>query len=153
ASVRAESAARLRSNDAPPRRRRADRGAARSRPGATGGLGSPPSAADGVALPPPRGRRCAQLSVLLLDRRGTSERPVGPDGDLMAAGAQILHVVRAEPPFERERPWREPARIERRDEVVGVELRCVDRLLEVEAAIDVSEEDVERPLLLLVAAR
>src|SRR5262249_26859374 len=102
---------------------------------------------------PARVRRCAQLSVLLLDRRDTSERPVGPDGDLMAAGAQILHVVRAEPPFERERPWREPARIERRDEVVGVELRCVDRLLEVEAAIDVSEEDVERPLLLLVAAR
>ena len=36
--------------------------------------------------------------------------------------------------------------------MVGVELRGVDRLLEVEPEVDVPDEDVEAPLLLLVAA-
>ena len=36
--------------------------------------------------------------------------------------------------------------------MVGVELRRVDRLLEVQAEIDVPEEHVQRPLLLLVSA-
>ena len=36
--------------------------------------------------------------------------------------------------------------------MVGVELGRVDRLLEVQTEIDVTQEDVQRPLLLLVAA-
>ena len=37
--------------------------------------------------------------------------------------------------------------------MVGVELRRVDRLLEVQAAVEVAEKDMERPLFLLVASR
>ena len=33
-----------------------------------------------------------------------------------------------------------------------MEVRCVDRLLQVLSQVDVAQEDVERPLLLLVAA-
>ena len=51
-----------------------------------------------------------------------------------------------------QRPRHEAARVEGRDQVVGVELRRVDRLLQVQPSIDMAEEDVERPLLLLVAA-
>ena len=39
----------------------------------------------------------------------------------------------------------------RRDQVVGVELRSIDCSLEVEAEVDMPEERVEAPLLLLVA--
>ena len=45
------------------------------------------------------------------------------------------------------------ARVERRDQVVGVPLGRVDRLLQVQPAVDVAQKNVERPLLLLVAAR
>jgi hypothetical protein len=43
--------------------------------------------------------------------------------------------------------------MERRDEVVRMELGSVDRRLQVQAEVDVAEECMQRPLLLLVAAR
>src|SRR5207302_4946893 len=98
-------------------------------------------------------RRSPELPVLLLHGGDATERPVRLDADLVPAAAQVVDHLRAEPSFERKRPPREPTRVEGRDEVIGVELRGVDRLLQVEPAIDVPEEDVEGPLLLLVAAR
>src|SRR3954452_1029968 len=44
------------------------------------------------------------------------------------------------------------ARVERAREVVRVDARRVDRLLQVQSAVDMPEEEVERPLVLLVAA-
>ena len=55
-----------------------------------------------------------------------------------------LDGERAEPGLSRE---------ERAREVIGVELRRVDRRLQVEPEVDVAEEHVQRPLVLLVAAR
>src|SRR5213083_2254626 len=71
----------------------------------------------------------------------------------MATSAEVVDRLRREAPFDGERPSRESARVERRDEVMRVELRRVDRLLQIEPAVHVSEEDVKRPLLLLVTAR
>ena len=42
--------------------------------------------------------------------------------------------------------------MERGDEVIRVPLRRIDRLLEVQPTVDVTDEDVQRPLFLLVAA-
>ena len=60
--------------------------------------------------------------------------------------------VVAEALLDEQRARDELAREERRDQVLGVEVGRVDRLLQVQPAIDVVEEDVQRPLLLLVAA-
>src|SRR4029079_6397001 len=54
--------------------------------------------------------------------------------------------------LERQRSRQRLARKERGREVVGVERRRVDRRLEVVAEDDVTEEGVQRPLVLLVAA-
>ena len=52
---------------------------------------------------------------------------------------QVGDRARVEPRLEGERPADEAAREEGRDEVVGVELRRVDRLLEVQTEIDVTQ--------------
>ena len=57
-----------------------------------------------------------------------------------------------EPLLDGERPELDLPRIERRDQVVGVPFGRVDRRLQVEPAIDVAQQHVDRPLLLLVAA-
>ena len=66
--------------------------------------------------------------------------------------AQVGDDVVAEALLDRDRAAREAAGIEGRDQVVHVELGRVDRLLQVQAESDVADEDVQRPLLLLVAA-
>ena len=76
-----------------------------------------------------------------------------PDGDVVAASLEIGDRPRVEARLERERLRREAAREEGRDQVVGVELGRVDRLLEIHPEVDVADERVQRPLLLLIAAR
>ena len=44
------------------------------------------------------------------------------------------------------------AGVEARRECLGVVIRGVDRVLQVETVVDVGEEDVERPLILLIAS-
>src|SRR6266571_3151371 len=106
-------------------------------------------AADGVALHAAGIGGGAQLAVFGLHGRDAPERPVGLNGHTVPAAAKLVDDVRAEPAFERQRPPREASWVEGRDQVVGVELGSVDRLLEVESAIDLPQEDVEGPLLLL----
>ena len=71
----------------------------------------------------------------------------------MTAIEQVGDDLGPEPRLERERAGARLAWEERGREVVRVELRRVDRGLEIEPEMDVVEEDVERPLVLLVAAR
>src|SRR5262249_49544550 len=70
----------------------------------------------------------------------------------MSAAAKVAHDLVAEARLDVERARLHLARIEARDQVVGVPVGRVDRLLKVEALIDRAQEDVEGPLLLLVAA-
>src|SRR5213080_3418958 len=62
------------------------------------------------------------------------------------------HLV-SEPRLDLDLPRLALARIEGAREVVGAEVRRVDRRLEVETAVDVLQKHVQRPLVLLVAAR
>src|SRR5439155_23693771 len=106
-----------------------------------------------IALPAAGIRGGGELAVLILDRGNAAERPVGRDRDLVPALAQALDDPGGKPGLELQRPPLEAARIERRDQVIGVELGCVNRLLQVQPASDVTEKDVEGPLFLAVAAR
>src|SRR5947199_1768405 len=110
-------------------------------------------AADRVPLHSARVRRAAQLPACVLDGRHAAQRPVGRHFDLVASLAQARDDVLAEAAFELERAQLEAAWVERRDQVVGAELGCVDRLLQVEATLEMAEEDVQCPLVLVVAAR
>src|SRR4051794_13441580 len=67
---------------------------------------------------------------------------------LAEAGDRLL----ADAILDRDVPRQGLARVEARRERLGVVVRRVDRRLQVEAEVDVSEEGVERPLILLVAA-
>ena len=58
----------------------------------------------------------------------------------MAAPLEIGDNARAHPRLERERFRREAARVEGRDQMVGVELGRVDRRLQVETEVDVAQE-------------
>ena len=69
----------------------------------------------------------------------------------MAAAPKLVDDRRREPGLQSQRPRRDAARVEGRDQVIGVELGRVDRLLQVQPAIDMAQEDVKAPLLLLVA--
>src|SRR5207244_5146126 len=104
-----------------------------------------------VALQPAGIGRGTQLAVRLLDRSDTAERPVRGDGDLVPSAAQALDNPRFETALDVQRPALDAAWVERRDQVIGVELGRVDRLLEVQSSFEMPEEDVQPPLLLLVA--
>src|SRR5579864_2685019 len=71
----------------------------------------------------------------------------------MAALAQAVDRLRAHPVLDGDVPPARLARIERARERLCVMPRRVDRLLQVHPEMDVREERVERPLILLVAAR
>ena len=91
-------------------------------------------ATDRVALHSARIRRGLQQPVrLACNCRDAAERPRRPQRDLVPSPLEIGDDTRAEPRLERERLRREAARVEGRDQVVGVELRSVDRLLEIRA--------------------
>src|SRR5919204_2381174 len=110
-------------------------------------------AADGVALHAARIRGGFQQPVLAGDGGDAAERPRLDDLDVVAALAQVGNYLVAEARLELDLLGLAVARIERAREVVRVEARRVDRRLQVEPAVDVLQENVERPLVLLVAAR
>ena len=71
----------------------------------------------------------------------------------MPALAQLAHDVVAPACLDLDLPRLALAWIERAREVVGVEVGRVDRRLQIEPAVDVLQERVQRPLVLVVAAR
>src|SRR5439155_25295329 len=73
--------------------------------------------------------------------------------DLMAALTQFLDRFLRDPTLEHEHAWARRARPEGGGEVLGVPGRRVDRLLQVHAAMDMAQEHLGDPLLLLVATR
>src|SRR5947209_12324221 len=103
-----------------------------------------------VTLQAARVRGSTQLAVRLLDGSYPAERPVGLDRDLVAAPAKVVDDGAREPGLDGERPRHEAARVEGRDQVLGVKLGRVDRLLQVQPTVHVVQENVEGPLLLLV---
>src|SRR6188508_959729 len=110
--------------------------------------------ADGVALHAAWVRSRLEEAVgLARDRRHAAERPGRMQRDVVASPLEVGDGPRGEPRLEGERLPDEAPRMERRDEMVGVELRRVDRRLQVEAAVDVAQERMQRPLLLLIPAR
>ena len=96
--------------------------------------------ADGVALHPARVRRGPQLAVLA---RTALTRPSDHGGATVTSWPRRRRsaiVVVAEARLDGQRPRLEAARVERRDQMVGVPLGRVDRLLQVEPAVDVADE-------------
>src|SRR4051794_34355227 len=110
------------------------------------------STGDGIALHAARVRAGADLPLLPLHGADAAERPRRRDPDVVAAVTQLVERALAETLLDDQRTLLDAARVERRDQVVGVPLGCVDRLLQVQPAVDVTEEDMERPLFLLIAA-
>jgi len=67
----------------------------------------------------------------------------------VAPHAQRRDYLGVKPGFDDYLIRRREAGIERAREVVGVEYQCVYRLLQVEAEVDVCEEEGQRPLIQL----
>src|SRR5262249_59716794 len=111
------------------------------------------SAAGSVALHAARIGGRLEQSVLACDGADAAERPRSGDLDVVAAVRQRARDGVAEARLELDLPRLRVAGVEGAREVVRVEARRVDRLLQVEAEVDVPEEEVERPLVLLVSAR
>src|SRR6478736_3299465 len=112
------------------------------------------SAARGVGLHQTWRRRGTQEAIAALLRRG--QAPDGPGRgllEIMAAPDQIGDRRGSDALLDREMPRSRFARIEGRGEVLRVEQRQVDRLLQVETVVHPAQEHAELPLLLLVAAR
>src|SRR5262245_29564442 len=86
-------------------------------------------------------------------RRGgeAALRPVGIDLDDVAAAAQRLDRLRRHATLDNEHTRTRLARPERGRKVLGVPGRRIDRLPQVHAAIDVAQEELRGPLVLLVA--
>src|SRR4029078_1047541 len=120
--------------------------------GRDAGTMRPSLAAGRVPLHAAGVRRSEDLATLTLHGADATERPRIRDSHLMAAATEVLDRVLAETRLDRQRARREAPGVERRDEVIGVPLRRVDRRLQVEPAGDVPEERMQRPPLLLVAA-
>ena len=93
----------------------------------------PASACDGVALHAARVRGGDELAVLALDRGDTAERPRRRDDDVVPALPESLHGLLAEALLDEQPVRLEAAWIERIDQVLGVEVGRVDRLLKVRA--------------------
>src|SRR5215213_505853 len=91
--------------------------------------------------------------ILAAGRGQPAFRPVVVHLDLMAALTQFLDRFGRNAAFQHQhaRPGR--ARPERGGEVLAVPGRRVDRLLQVHAAMDMAQEHLRDPLLLLVTAR
>src|SRR5581483_10660359 len=79
-------------------------------------------------------------------------RPGLADADAVAARRQLAPRRFRHPPFEGQRAGGGGARVERARRVAVVELRAVDRLLQIHAVMDVVQEELGRPLVLAVAA-
>src|SRR5882757_4592431 len=79
-------------------------------------------------------------------------RPVGADFHLMAPRAQLLHGGLRHARFDHHDAGTGLARPERRREMLRMPGRCVDRLLQIHFCVDVPQEKLGNPLILLVAA-
>src|SRR5438270_3709225 len=108
---------------------------------------------DRVALHPAWIRGSFHHAVLAPGRADSPERPVVGDDDLVAARAQVVDLPTCEPALDLDLAWEGIARVERARKVVRVERRRIDRSLKVESEVHVVQEEDERPLILLVAAR
>ena len=89
--------------------------------------------------------------MLARDGGDATERPGAGHLDVVPATTQLLDRLGADAFLDRDVPRAALARIEARRERLGVVVRRVDRGLEVEAVVDMAEEDLQRPLVLLVA--
>src|SRR5256885_8360101 len=110
-------------------------------------------AADGVPLHAARIGGALQQAVLARDGADAAQRPIAGHHDVVAALAQLAGDVVAEARLDLDLTRLALARIKRAREVIRVEAGRVDRLLQIEPAVDMTEEEVQRPLVLLVAAR
>src|SRR5919204_4472491 len=111
------------------------------------------STPDGIALHRARVRRRFEDPVLSAGCADAPERPVAGHDHVMAALAQARDDVVTEPALDLDLARLRHARVERTREVVRVERRSVDRLLQVAMPYRVLEEERERPLVLVVTAR
>src|SRR5882757_1152222 len=105
-----------------------------------------------VALHAARVGGRAAAAANLGSRGEAAFRPVGADLDDMAAALQgvdgrLRHAV-----FDHEHAGPCGARPERDREMLGVPRRRVDRFLQVQFGVDVAQEELRGPLVLLVAA-
>src|SRR4051794_35970988 len=111
-------------------------------------------AADGVTLHTPGIRTGLQLPVRLATcRADPPERPRRRNLDLVPSLPQAGDRRLSRTILDGDMPLPCLARIERTRECLGVVARCIDRFLEVHPEMHMREERVERPLILLVAAR
>src|SRR6185437_15772641 len=111
----------------------------------------PPSATDRVTLLATR--VCTALedpAGLASDCGDTAERPRSRDLDLVPAPAQSFDRLAPGAFLDRHVPQTGLPGVEARGKRLGVVVRRVDRGLEIEVLVDMAEEDVERPLVLLV---
>src|SRR5579859_1130475 len=112
------------------------------------------SAADRVAMHAARVRARLQLPVLVAaDGADAAERPGRRGFDVVPAGAQAGERLLPGAILDGDMPRARLARIEGAWERLGVMVRRVDRGLEVHAEVRMREQRVQRPLILLVAAR
>src|SRR5882724_13552954 len=105
-----------------------------------------------VALHAPGIGGRAAAAANLGGRGEAAFRPVRPDLDDMAAALQgvdrrLRHAV-----FDHEHAGARGARPERNREMFGVPRRRVDRFLQVQIGVDMPQEELRGPLILLVAA-
>src|SRR3954467_2802707 len=106
-----------------------------------------------VALHAPGIGGRAAAAANLGSRSEAAFRPVGADLDDMAAalqgiGGRLRHAV-----FDHQHAGTRGARPERDREMFGMPRRRVDRFLQVHLGVDVAQEELRGPLILLVAAR
>src|SRR5262245_59213899 len=111
-------------------------------------------ASDRVALLAARVRAGLEYTVRVA-RHGAdaAEAPLRRHHDVVPALAQACDRRLTDAFLDSDVPRQRLARVEARRERLRVMVRRVDRGLEIEAEVDVAEESVERPLILLVAAR
>src|SRR5207237_7584626 len=109
-------------------------------------------ASGGVALHAPRIGGGATAGT---DFRGSGEaafRPVGAGLDDMAAPRQLIDGRLGHTVLDHEHAGPRGARPERDREVLGMPRWRVDRLLQVQLGVNVAQEELRDPLVLLVAA-
>src|SRR3954463_86366 len=115
------------------------------------GMIEPASAARGVALAAARIRACLEDSGVLASHGGdAAEGPWAGPVHVVSSTAQVVDRLGIDAFLHRDVSRSALARIEARRERLGVVVGWVDRGLKVEPVVDVGEEDVQRPLVLLV---
>src|SRR6202521_3218134 len=111
------------------------------------------SPAGRVALHAARIGGSAASPVLAGGGGETAFGPVRRDLDDMAATLELADARFRHTPLDDEHARPRRARPERDREMLGMPGRRVDRLLQIHAGMDVAQEELGRPLVLLIAAR